>query len=225
MSHLGWVHHKQDLVFGCSITNSLRQVIAAHGYSPEGIMTNAEIQARWAEIINIIGDELTTNKVSTLCSTVDVSEDNAMQVDIDRTSMIEYTHIDQCAHDTADYWNSFAAQTVRQYVKLTPEANRNSGIASDVTDSALNGGYVGELNMSTIAICLDPDLLQESSHHPVDRKPPPSQEILNKLLQGVLCARGGASNAAGLCVAPRDNDILFLCDGGRDVTKAALHVP
>jgi hypothetical protein len=80
-------------------------------------MTNAEIQARWAEIINIIGDELTTNKVSTLCSTVDVSEDNAMQVDIDRTSMIEYTHIDQCAHDTADYWNSFAAQTVRQYVK------------------------------------------------------------------------------------------------------------
>jgi hypothetical protein len=188
-------------------------------------MTNAEIQARWAEIINIIGDELTTNKVSTLCSTVDVSEDNAMQVDIDRTSMIEYTHIDQCAHDTADYWNSFAAQTVRQYVKLTPEANSNSGIASDVTDSALNGGYVGELNMSTIAICLDPDLLQESSHHPVDRKPPPSQEILNKLLQGVLCARGGASNAAGLRVAPRDNDILFLCDGGRDVTKAALHVP
>ena len=217
---------KQDVVFGSGMSTALRQVILSRGSSPEDIMANALFQARWDDVVKTRCDEIIANKVSAPGSAVDLSEDNDMPVDeVEHATMRGGKSIDKCAHDTVEYWDSIAAQTVRQYIKLAPEAKSYSGIANDVKNSALNSCFVGATSKSTVAICLDPDLLQESTVRPTDRKPPPSQEIISKLLQGVLSAREGASSTEGLRVSPRDQDIMFLSDGGREVTKLALRVP
>ena len=199
----------------------------AKGASPEDIMSNALFQARWADVVKTRGDELIALKVSAASnSAIDVYADTDMtSAECDLSGSKGGKNIERCAPDTNEWWDSFAGQLVRQYVRLLVEPKSQTGIASDIKNSALNGDFIGDLNKHTVAVCLDPDLLQEASVRPVDRKPPPNQEIISKLVQGTLCARGGATNTDGLRVAPRDNDILFLVDGCREAVKSALHLP
>ena len=194
------------------------------GASPEDITANALFQPRWADILKTRGDELISLKIT------DKSIDTSAEVDMDvaradTSALRGGKNVERCAPDTVEYWDSFAAQIIRQYVKLAVEPKSATGIANEVKNSALNGEFVGEVNKTTIAIVLDPELLAESAHRPADRRPPPDQQIISKLLQGVLSARGGASNDDGQRHAPRDNDVLFLCDGGRESFKTCLHVP
>lgn len=66
--------------------------------------------------------------------------------------------------------------------------------------------------------------MSENALRPLDRKPMPDQAVIQKLLQGVLKARGSMMHEEStLCNAPSDQDILILCDGGRDTLKSALH--
>ena len=195
------------------------------GSCPEDITTNSLFQARWAEVIKTRGDELVTQKIDN--TTIDTTNeaDAASAARVETSGLRGTKSIDRCAPDTSDYWDSFAAQLVRQYIKLAVEPRSSSGIANEVKNSALNGEFVGETNKSTIVITLDPELLSEAANRPADRRPPPDQSLVSKLLHGVLSARGGATNEDGQRHAPCDNDVLFLCDGGRDSFKTCLPVP
>ena len=206
-------------MFQTGLMNSIRQVIAQKGASPEDLMSNALFQARWSDVLKLRGEELAC-QLSLMGHQPHV-EDTDMVETID-VSLRGSKGLDRCAPDTTEYWDSFAAQLVRQYVKLCPEPASATGIANEVKNSALNREFVGECNKSTVAIIMDTELLQESSNRPGDRKPPPNQLVISKLLGGVMSARDGATNEEGLRIAPRDNDIFFLCDGGRDSCKSAV---
>ena len=102
------------------------------------------------------------------------------------------------------------------------EPKSASGVAAEVNNSALNGDFVGEAGKSTVLIIMETDNLQESAHRAADRKPPPNQPVITKLLNGVLTARNGALNEDSMRIAPCDQDLVFLGDGGRDTCKGAL---
>ena len=206
-------------MFQTGLMNSIRQVMAQKGVSPEDLMSNALFQARWSDVLKLRGDELACQR--SLTGQQPHLEDTDMVETIDVT-LRGSKGLDRCAPDSTEYWDSFAAQLVRQYVRLCPEPASATGIANEVKNSALNREFVGECNKSTVAIIMDTELLQESSNRPGDRKPPPNQLVISKLLGGVMSARDGATNEEGLRIAPRDDDIFFLCDGGRDSCKSAV---
>ena len=206
-------------MFQTGLMNSIRQVMAQKGVSPEDLMSNALFQARWSDVLKLRGDELACQR--SLTGQKPHLEDTDMVETIDVT-LRGSKGLDRCAPDSTEYWDSFAAQLVRQYVRLCPEPASATGIANEVKNSALNREFVGECNKSTVAIIMDTELLQESSNRPGDRKPPPNQLVISKLLGGVMIARDGATNEEGLRIAPRDDDIFFLCDGGRDSCKSAV---
>ena len=210
-------------MFQTGLMNAIRQVLAQKGAAPEDIMSNALFQARWSDVVKLRGDELAALRATT--QQHEQHEDADMTPEVIDASLRGNKSIDRCAPDTTEYWDSFAAQLVRQYIKLAVEPKSSTGIANEVKNSALNSEFAGECNRSCIAITVDTELLQESSTRPGDRKPPPNQPVIAKLLQGVMSARGGTANDDGLRIAPCDNDILFLCDGGRDSCKIALSCP
>lgn len=203
--------------------NAIRQVLAQKGAAPEDIMSNALFQARWSDVVKARGDELAGLRATT--QQLEQHEDTDMTPEVINVTLRGNKSIDRCAPDTTEYWDSFAAQLVRQYVKLAVEPNSSTGIANEVKNSVLNSEFVGECNRSCIAITVDTELLQESSTRPGERKPPPNQQVISKLLQGVMSARGGTANDEGLRIAPCDHDIIFLCDGGRVSCKTALSCP
>ena len=206
--------------------NAIRQVLAQKGAAPEDIMSNALFQSRWADVVKARGDELASLRATSKHHSEQHDiEDTDMAPEVMNVSLRGNKSIDRCAPDTSEYWDSFAAQLVRQYVKLAVEPKSSTGIVNEVKNSALNSEFVGEVNRSCIAITVDTELLQESASRPGDRKPPPNQTVIAKLLQGVMSARGGTANEDGLRIAPCDNDILFMCDGGRDSCKSALFCP
>jgi hypothetical protein len=112
-----------------------------------------------------------------------------------------------------------------------------------IKQSALNLELKGEPAKSTVLITLEVDNLQESVGRPWDRKPPVNQGVINKLIQAALSARGGhrqelqdpdsqPGDGAGdeakdggthsRLVAPCDQDLLIITDGGRDHLKNVL---
>lgn len=210
-------------MFQTGLMNAIRQVLAQKGANPEDIMSNHFFQARWSDVVKLRGDELAALRATT--QQHEQHADADMTPEVIDTSLRGNKSIDRCAPDSAEYWDSFAAQLVRQYIKLAVEPKSSTGIVNEVKNSALNAEFVGECNRSCIAITVDTELLQESSTRAVDRKPPPNQTVIAKLLQGVMSARAGTANDDGLRIAPCDNDILFLCDGGRDSCKLAVSCP
>ena len=194
------------------------------GASADDIMNNPIFSARWLEIVRLRGDELVTQRLQIQAATgldeSDMGSTSTYQpIDL---SMRGSKGIDRCAPDSPECWDSFAATLVKQCIKLCVEPSSANGINNEISNSALNNGFVGESQKSTVAIIMEVDNLQESAVRPLDRKPPPSQTTISKLLQGVLVARGGVANEDGLRIAPGDNDVIFLCDGNRESSKSAL---
>ena len=215
-------------MFHNGLSNALRQILSAKGAAPEDLMTNALFQVRWNEVVKSRNDELISLKLMNK-NAESMNEDNEESAEAaqrqDLTHLRGGKALEKCAPHTSDYWDSFAAQILRQYLKLTVEPSSATGVSNEVKNSSLNDSFVGESNKSSVAVVLDADLLQETAYRPGDRKPPPNQAVISKLLQGTLAARRGASNEEGLRVAPGDNDIFLLCDSGRDTFKSALQLP
>ena len=212
-------------MFANVLQGAVRQVLGQKSASPEDIMSNAIFQIRWADVTKTRGDELIEealkNRIAAGASGLD-EENSVIQPDVvDLMNVRGSKGIDRCAPDTKDYWDCFAAQNIRQYTKLIVEPRSATALENEVKHSALNVDFRGELNKSTILIILDADNLVENAARPMDRKPMPDQGVIGKLLQGVLKARGGIENE-GICVGPAEQDIVMLCDGGRESCKNAL---
>lgn len=214
----------QDIVFQSGLQTAVRSLLVQKGASADDIMNNPIFLTRWAEIIRLRGDELATLRLqnqaaSSLDESDMVSTTSYQPIDL---SMRGSKGIERCAPDSHEYWGSFAATLVKQYIKLCVEPSSANGINNEITNSALNISFVGESQKTTVAIIMEVDNLQESAVRPLDRKPAPNQTTISKLLQGVLVARGGVTNEDGLRIAPCDNDVIFLCDGNRESSKSAL---
>ena len=187
----------------------------------EDLMSNVLFQARWAEVTKVRSEELIAEKLATQQPVDDPAHDVTERRPIDATTRGSKP-MERCAPGSKEYWVSFAAQLVRQYVRLAVEPQSASALSNEVKNSVLDSSYKGEVNKSTVTILLEIDNLQECAYRPVDRKPPPNQAVIAKLLSGVMAARGGATNDDGLRVSPADQDIILMCDGSRDQCKNAL---
>lgn len=195
-------------------------------------MSNELFLARWRDAVKARSDERASEKLAQSSVTDDAVDDSSRPgapstlnpgVHLIRPSASKNPEL--FAPDTRDYWDSYAGQLVRQYVKLIGEPSSASGVAKEVLDSVLAPDYKGEPGKSLILITLEVDNLFESTVRPWDRKAPPNQAVIGKLLQGVLTARGGVANEDGLRIAPGDEDVVVLCDGGRENLKSVLSVP
>ena len=165
----------------------------------------------------LIADKLATQQIIVDDPSCEVKDPIAIDAKMRGSKPME-----RCAPDSKEYWDSFAAQLVRQYVRLAVEPQSASALANEVKISVLDSSFTGEVNKSTVTILLEIDNLQECAKRPMDRKPAPNQSVIAKLLGGVLAARGGAANEDGIRVSPADQDVLVMCDGGRDQCKNAL---
>lgn len=191
-------------------------------------MSNALFQARWAEVTKLRGEEIIAEALINrqVGAAMNAEDESVIPPDaVDLTAQARGSKgIDRCAPDTKDYWDCFAAQNIRQYCKLIVEPTSVTALENEVTHSALNVDFRGEKLKSTVFVILEADNLSENALRPLDRKPMPDQAVIQKLLQGVLKSRGSMMNEEStLCIAPSDQDILILCDGGRDTLKSALH--
>ena len=160
-------------------------------------MSNVLFQARWAEVTKVRSEELIAEKLATQLIVDDPVDDVKTLGFIDTTTRgIRPT--ERCEPGTKEFWDSFAAQLVRQYVRLAVEPQSAFALSNEVKNSVLDQSFKGEANKSTVTILLEIDNLQECVHRPIDRKPPPNQAVIAKLLGGVMAARGGATNDDGI---------------------------
>ena len=187
-------------------------------------MSNELFLNRWREAVKARSDERAAEKVKNTDDDEDDQEEEVGKgpstMTLLRPSALKNPAL--FAQDTKEYWDAFAGQLVRQYLKFVVEPSSASALAKAVTDSVLEGAYKGDQNKSSIAIVLEADNLWESTVRPWDKKPSPNQLTVLKLLQGVLTARNAQANEDGMRVAPQDQDMLILCDGGRDALKSVL---
>jgi hypothetical protein len=226
----------QDTVFGAGLLGVIKTVMQQRAASPEDLLSNPQFQARWGEVCKVRSEEVVAEKLEAQRRSAAASgNDNEGVVEVadpQGTPGEAIDHrlrggksIDRCEHNTKQYWDAYAAQQVRQFVKLAVEPGSSAGVAAVVKESVLAGSYLGEPGKSSILIVLEVDSLCENAARPVDRKPAPNQGVISKLLQGTLLARNGTRNEDGMCNAPCEQDVLFLVDGGRDTCKAAMSTP
>lgn len=216
-------------MFSTGLQNAVRNVLGQKSAAPEDIMSNALFQSRWAEVTKMRGEEIIAEALNNRLAGAAINaehDESVIQRDaVDLTAQARGSKgIERCAPDTKDYWDCFAAQNIRQYCKLIVEPKSGTALETDIAQSALNIDFRGEKHKSTILIILEADNLTENALRPIERKPMPDQTVIQKLLQGVLKARGGTmAEDSTLCTAPAEQDIVMLCDGGRDACKSALH--
>lgn len=119
-----------------------------------------------------------------------------------------------------EYWQAFAAQTVKTYVKLIPEPRTVPGVADAISLSEVNK-CKGIEQKSAFLVLLDVDLLCESTTRPSDRRPVLPDGLVQGLLRGSMQGRG-AQNKDGLYYQPISGDVYFLLDGKREHLHKSL---
>lgn len=213
----------QDVTFSNGLTQALRAVQATKGASPEDLMSNPTFESRWADVVKARSEEMAKGKTEANNGTggSGAAEDVDMAAAID-TTLRGSKAMDRCAPDTKEYWDSYAAQLIRQYLRLSVEGSSAVSIANEIKNSTLSQDFAGEPLKSSICIILEADNLQESVYRPMERRPLTNQAVVAKLLNGVLSARNGTVNEDGLRTSPCDQDIMLLVDGARDSCKQAL---
>jgi len=120
----------------------------------------------------------------------------------------------------AEYWQALAAQTVKTYIKLTPEPGTPQGVAEAVSLSEVNK-CKGHETRNAVLILLDVDLLCESMTRPCDRRPVLPEGVVLCLLRGSMQGRG-AQNKDGAYYQPVSGDVYFILDGKREHLHKSL---
>lgn len=216
-------------MFGTGFNGVLRTMLLQNSH-PEDILEMEGFKARWDECIRTRTDELVAERAM---SQVAGAEPEAEDEEAGAGVVLSRPALSKSAasfdSNTKDYWDALAAEHVRQYVRLAVEPNTQQGVAQLIKGSAVNLELQGEANKTTVLIILESDNLQQNVSRPWDRRPPPNQGIINKLVQGALSARNGhkyePADQPARFVAPCDQDILILSDGGRDVVRSVLLRP
>ena len=94
--------------------------MAQKGAAPDDIMSNVIFQVRWADVIKLRSEELVKQKIVQPLGLFEDSDTAADSLRVDQT-LRGSKGVERCAHDSQDYWDSFAAQLVRpvSYTHLT----------------------------------------------------------------------------------------------------------
>jgi hypothetical protein len=218
---------RQDLVFGVGLAGALKQVLQQKG-SFEDIMSNEIFLNRWKEALKARSDERAAEKVLP-------SDEHGMEDEEEQPANGEFRlnvmrptagkNRQLFAQDTKEYWDSYAGELVRQYVRLAEEPTSASALTQVIQGSVLERSYKGQQGANCVMTVLEVDNLWESTCRPWDKRPSVNQATINKLLQGSMAARDGAPNEDGVRIAPCDGDLIVLCDGGRESLKPILRGP
>ena len=222
----------QDLVFGIGM-NGVLKIMIQQKSSPEDILEVDGFKGRWAECIKARADEIVAERAMSQMAEGAEPEEEEEENPLVRPALAKSPA--NCVANSKEYWDAFAAEQVRQYVRLSTEPSSQAALVQEIKQSALNVDLRGEPNKSTVMIILEVDNLMAAVSRPWDRKPPANQGVINKLVPAALSARGGlryevpeSQAAEAVCnrfVAPCDQDILILCDGGRDHLRNILLAP
>ena len=215
----------QDIVFGQGLQGAVRAVLAQKGATPEDLMNNDVFMARWSIVLKTRQEELIADNIRPADNDGNAAPESVTQLGAADLNLRGSKGVDRCAPDTKEYWECFGAQLVKQYVRLVLEPKAASQLATEIKNSALNKEFKGEAGQSTILLAFDHDNLHENAARPLDRKPMPNQTVISKLLQGVMAGRGGTTNEDGIYIAPEEQDIIIMCDGGGDTVKKAMSAP
>ena len=112
---------------------------------------------------------------------------------------------------SSEYWEAFAAQLVRQYAKLAPEATTAQGIASLIEDSHLKE-IRGTEGRNCVVINYEADVASEAFARPGERKAPHDAGEHKLLIQGALAGRGAQKNKDNECaLGPQPCGNNFVC--------------
>ena len=141
-------------------------------------------------------------------------------VSADEDDVIKVANPTKYPENGLKYWQAFAAQTLKTYVKLVVEASTEAALATVMEGSEANKSK-GQVHKSAVLIFLDPDLLAEAWTRPAERKPLLPEGILARLLRGSMRGRGCQASVSNEYVLPLEGDIYVLTDGKRDY----LHRP
>lgn len=209
-------------MFGTGFHGVLRTMLLQNSH-PEDILEMEGFKARWDECMRTRTDELVAERAMSQVAGAELVEGE--DEDVVGGAVVSRPALSKSPasfdNNTKDYWDALAAEHVRQYVRLAVEPTTQQGVTNLIKGSAVNVELQGEANKTTVLIILESDNLQQNMSRPWDRRPPPNQGLINKLVQGALAARNGhkyeAADQAPRFVAPCDQDILILSDGGREV--------
>ena len=119
------------------------------------------------------------------------------------------------AEHGVEYWQAYAAQTVKTYIRLAPEPRTQAGLAQLIEGSHVNM-CKGLEQKNAVLILLDLDLLCESVTRPMDRRPVLPDGIVQRLLRGSMQGRGAQKNKDDEYCQPVAGDVYFLLDGKRE---------
>jgi hypothetical protein len=119
------------------------------------------------------------------------------------------------AEHGVEYWQAYAAQTVKTYIRLAPEPRTQAGLAELIEGSHVNM-CKGLEQKNAVLILLDLDLLCESVTRPMDRRPVLPDGIVQRLLRGSMQGRGAQKNKDDEYCQPVAGDVYFLLDGKRE---------
>jgi hypothetical protein len=226
----------QDLAFGTGLMGVLKTMLQQKS-AVEEVLECEGFKGRWAECLKARTEELATERAMSQLEGAELvgeeeaeEEEQAGLVSVSRPALARSSA--SCPPNSKEYWDAFAAEQVRQYVRLVTEPTTSGALANIIQQSALNLDVKGAPGQQTVLIILEPDNLSETAIRPWERKPALDQGVINKLIVGALQARGGLKHeAAGAAdgeaavakiVAPGDQDLLIITDGGREHTKNIL---
>ena len=112
---------------------------------------------------------------------------------------------------SSEYWEAFAAQLIRQYVKLVPEGTTAQGVASLIEDSHLKE-ICGTEGRNCVIVNYEADVASEAFARPGECKPPRDAGDYKLLIQGALAGRGAQKNKDNECVlGPQPCGSNFVC--------------
>ena len=106
------------------------------------------------------------------------------------------------------YWRAVANQTVRSYVTLLVEPKTQAAVQQAVSQSPVSS--VPGTCLTLLDTCLLGESTGPNSAEGLRKKHNPSEEVLRKLVQGAMLARGVRPKEDGQATSPPEGDVVLI---------------
>ena len=194
----------QELVFGTSFDNSLRQAIK-RGEGADGVMEHEQVGTAWERACNLLTDEknerAAAEKLKLKAESATAEEEQSEVDAVAKEFSSIRTKSNMLSAGTDAYWKAVANETVRTYVGLAVEPNTRDGVVTGISHSFLKDTLPvpGETSVVTF---LDIDNLGETmgpgGNRALRKRFNPELPLLKKLVQGAMLARGAQLGCYGV---------------------------
>ncbi len=166
------------------------------------------------DTLEALGNEAKAAQATTDTAAASAAGDPAGRQDEASTTTATSTTSPELAglsDDKAQYWEAFAARTVKAHAKLVAEPSTETALAKILEDTTAGQTRAGGV-MDTVLIMFDPKQSGESITAPHLRTAPLRDAQLQKLVGAALAARKGLQPSATTLI---DGDLYVVLDGGK----------